>query len=54
MSLDEAFGGTTHIVVLSGDTPILPGVTLQGDVSLADPEGEDGNLASVFAIEMDY
>lgn len=52
--VDEKSAGITHIFVLSGDTPILPNVELQGDVSYADPEGEDGNVASVLAIELGF
>ena len=52
--VDEKSAGVTHIFVLSGDTPLLPNVELQGDVSYADPEGEDGNVASVLAIELGF
>ena len=52
--LDEADGGVTHVVVISGGTPILPGVELQADVSYADPENDDGNVASVLAVEMGF
>lgn len=52
--VDARSEGTTHIIVLSGDTPILPGVELQGDVSYADPEGDSGNVASVFAVEFGF
>jgi hypothetical protein len=52
--VDEKSDGTRHIFVLSGDTLILPGVELQGDISLSDPEGESGDVASIVAVEMSY
>lgn len=52
--LDEKSDGVTHVFVISGDTTILPGVELQADVSYADPENDDGNVASVLAIEMGF
>ncbi|MEL6965587.1 MAG: porin, partial [Pseudomonadota bacterium] len=52
--VDEKSDGISHIFVLSGDTPILPGVDLQGDVSIADPEDESANVASVLAVELGF
>ena len=52
--VDEKSDGTRHIFVLSGDTLILPGVELQGDISFSDPEGESGDVASIVAVEMSY
>ncbi|MGI9420262.1 MAG: porin [Geminicoccaceae bacterium] len=52
--VDESDDGQTHVLALSGNTPILPGVELQGDVSIADPENDDGNVASVLAVEFGF
>ncbi len=52
--VDDDNDGITHVFVLSGDAPILPGVELQGDVSLSDPENDSGNVASVLAVELTY
>jgi len=52
--LDERGDGITHIIALSGDAPLLPGIELQADVSYADPEDRRTNLASVLAIEVSF